>query len=193
LFGIDQGKGVPYRDLYGCSEFAVLDIGADTTGVYIFNNNKLSFNRILLNGSREIDKLITKELDIDLKSACDLKKTSAKIFNEEDEATESNNSIQICNIIKPAINNIITDINRLFEFYNSRNMHSRIQKIFICGGGSKLYGLGNYISSYFNIPVEPLVLLSNFEYKGKKKKEEYIMDFDYLINAVGGIIRDPSK
>lgn len=170
-------------------EYAVLDIGCETTGVYIFYEDKLRFNRILLTGSGNMDSLITNHYNIGTVQAEETKILTAKIFSEEEEAGETRESIQLCNVIRPAVNSLIMDINRFFDFYNSRSTGNRIQTIYLCGGGSKLEGLDAYISSYFNIPVTYVAASDSIRYMGTKKQEEFKNDFAYLINAIGAVVR----
>ncbi|MCX7747383.1 MAG: type IV pilus assembly protein PilM [Clostridia bacterium] len=187
LFGKDDTqKKAENWDSTG--EFAVLDIGADTSGVNIFCDGKLKFSRILLNGSSDFDDALSKELGIDLTQAEEIKKAKIKVLSEDEEYVESSERISLCNIVRPSVNNIIMDVNRFFEFYNTRGTGNRIQKIYICGGGSKLLGMGNYLKSYFNIPVEYLACSEHIVYMGKHEKEFYA-DFIYLMNAIGALVR----
>jgi type IV pilus assembly protein PilM len=170
-------------------EFAVLDIGYETTGVYIFYEDKLRFNRILLNGSGDIDKLISNNFNVDSKQAEEIKILNTRIFSEEEETGEASDQIQLCNVIRPAVNSVIMDINRFFDFYNSRSTENKLQMIYICGGGSKLEGIDGYISGYFNIPVRHISAAGNITYLGIKKHEEFQNDFAYLVNAIGAVVR----
>lgn len=170
-------------------EYAVLDIGFETTGVYIFYEDKLRFNRILLTGSGNIDNLIINAYDVGSGQAEERKIVTVKIFGEEEEAGETRELVQLCNVIRPAVNNLIIEINRFFDFYNSRGKGNRIQMIYLCGGGSKLNGLDVYISSYFNIPVKHVTASDNIIYTGVKKQEEFKNDYAYLHNAIGAVVR----
>jgi type IV pilus assembly protein PilM len=170
-------------------EYAVLDIGFETTGVYIFYEDKLRFNRILLTGSGNIDNLIKNDYNVSSGQAEETKIVNAKIFGEEEEAGKTRELVQLCNVIRPAVNNLIIEINRFFDFYNSRSNGNRIQMIYLCGGGSKLNSLDAYISSYFNIPVRHVTASDNIIYTGVKKPEEFKNDFAYLANAIGAVVR----
>jgi len=44
--------------------YALLDMGAKTTGIYIYSNYRLKFNRTLLVGGNELDKKIVQELTV---------------------------------------------------------------------------------------------------------------------------------
>jgi type IV pilus assembly protein PilM len=188
LFGVDNTKTAHFtaRDI---EEFAVLDIGTDTTGVYIYQNSRLMFNRILLMGSREIDRYISNNMEVDFNDAEKIKLERGKIFSEEEELNESLEDVILCNSMKPAVNSLIIDVNRLVDFYISRSAFGRIQKIYICGGGSQLGSLDKYIGSYFNVPVEFLHKFLNIEYRGKKSKDKFASDFVYMISVTGALVR----
>lgn len=170
-------------------EFAVLDLGARTTGVYIFSSGKIKFSRILLNGSTDIDGMIASQMNVDFEKAEEIKIMVGKLISDDEIINPNSDEAQISNIIKPAINNIMSDINRFIEFYNSRSTGNRLEKIYLCGGGSKLKGLDSYFKNYFNMPVEYLVHEKFVVYKGKRKVEEFNNDFVLLINTLGCLVR----
>jgi|LSQX01.2.fsa_nt_gb type IV pilus assembly protein PilM len=171
-------------------EFAVLDIGYLTTAIYIFSSEKLKFNRILLNGSSYIDEIISNYLNTDLKTAEEIKNNNIRIDNVDNFESDTDKFSQVNNQIKSGLNNFMNDINRFFEFYNSRGSGNMLEKIFICGGGSKLKGINEYLNDYFNMPVESLYnQVKNVVYKGVKDQKEFESDFPLLVNAIGGLIR----
>lgn len=157
-----NGKELPH-------EFAVLDLGAKTTGVYIFSSGKLKFSRILLNGSGDIDDLIASQLNVDFSKAEEIKIMVGNLIADDDLINPNSEDAKISNLIKPAVNNLMSDINRFIEFYNSRSTGNRLDRIFLCGGGSKLKGIDIYFRTYFNIPVEFLDPQKFVLYKGHKK------------------------
>ncbi|MCX7920414.1 MAG: type IV pilus assembly protein PilM [Clostridia bacterium] len=170
-------------------EFAVVDIGAETTTVCIFSNSKLQFSRILLTGSSEIDKLIANSLNKDFMEAEKMKISLGRVITEATAGDERQEVLSISETISTAVSNIAGDINRFIDFYNSRSAKNRLQKIYICGGGTKLNGFKKYLSGYLNTPVEYLTPDGKVVYKGEKSPEEFKSDFILLINAIGAIIR----
>lgn len=171
------------------NEFAVLDLGAKTTGVYIFSSGNLKFSRILLSGSSEIDQLIAGQLSVDFEKAEEIKIMSGRLISDDESINPNSDEARISNIIKPYINNILSDINRFIEFYNSRSTKNKLDKIYICGGGSKLSGLDSYFKSYFNIPVEYMDPKKFAVYSGKAEDKDFDKDFTLLVNAIGCIVR----
>lgn len=185
-------KGFSYKTMQNINpdeEYAVVDIGYDTSMVCIFKNKCLKFNRILLNGSAEIDGFIANKYNLEYSKAEELK-TSFKGFSETRiESAAASELAGLEDVVKNAMDNIISDINRFIEFYNSRENSNHVQRIFICGGGGKLAGLAEYFSSYFNLPVSTLPFGNEIIYKGKKDKGVFEEDYIRLVNAIGGLVR----
>lgn len=187
LFSTDPKQD---KDVKIPAEFAVIDIGANTTAVCIFSNQKLKFSRILLSGGCEIDKLISNQFNTDFVQAEQVKLLIGKIIPEGMEQQESEEVMNVSETIKLAVNNMVTDINRFIEFYNSRTSNNRLEKVYICGGGSKLEGLSVYLSSYLNLPVDYLLSRDRVIFKEKKDPVVCEQDFTFLINALGALIRN---
>lgn len=164
-------------------EYAVINIGLETTEVCIFNKDCLKFSRILLNGSADIDRLVANSFDVHLLKAEELKIN----YNSSDNTIREQEAL--ANIIDSALNTIVSDINRFIDFYNSRESYNRVSRLFICGGGSRLSGLREYFASYFNMPVDFIPVSNNIIYKGKKARNEFERDYPQIVNALGGLIR----
>jgi len=184
-------KGFSYKTMQNINineEYAVVDIGYDTSMVCIFQNNRLKFSRMLLNGSAEIDRLIESQFNMEYKEVEEMKISFKGTYKAQLE-TAATNEAELGNVIEKALSNIVSDINRFIEFSNSRENSNHVKRIFICGGGSKLSGLAEYFSSYFNLPVSPLSFGNEIIYKGKKGKKVFEEDYIRLINAIGGLVR----
>ncbi|TYQ13350.1 UNVERIFIED_CONTAM: type IV pilus assembly protein PilM [Acetivibrio alkalicellulosi] len=174
-------------------EFAVLDFGAKTTGVYIFSDGSMKFNRILLSGSKFIDESISNNFNLDFKESEDLKISSGELIEDNNVESENESKTRISDLIKGIMGNMLNDVNRFFEFYNSRRTMNKLRKIYICGGGSQIKGLDSFINLFFNIPVENIVPMDNIIYKGKKTNEDFKRDFPYLVNCIGSIVRSKKE
>ncbi|HEY5583138.1 MAG TPA: type IV pilus assembly protein PilM [Ruminiclostridium sp.] len=183
-------KGFSYKSAQNINlneDYAVIDIGYDTSMVCIFQNNILKFSRILLNGGADVDKLIANEYNLEYKKAENMKIAYKGVSEAQLEVAATSETTEFGDIIEKGMNNIVTDISRFIDFYNSRDNSNRVQRIFVCGGGSKLVGLIEYISSYFNLPVSQLPFENKIIYKGKKVFED---DYSRLVNAIGGLVRE---
>jgi len=190
LFGsasTKEGSKLRYSEMP--DEFAVVDIGYETTGVCIFYGEKLKFNRILLNGSKEIDMVISNSNVVDFEQTEKDRVEKLKILNDEVMWGEAPEERYFNGATKSSVDNLLNDINRFFEFYFSRSAGNRLQKIYICGGGSRIKGLDSYMTAYFNIPVECLQVDGRVAYTGKKNQEDFAKDFVVLTGALGALVR----
>lgn len=176
-------------------DYAIVDIGKDTSMICIFRNNTLKFSRILLNGSAEIDSYIASNFNMEYRQAEDIK-TSYRTQNTDYLSTgsESNQSTvkieqnKLTEVIETALGNIASDISRFIEFYNSRETTNQVQKIYLCGGGSNLSGITEIFTSIFNMTVLKYPLKKEIIYKGKKDFKTFEEDYTKLINAIGSLI-----
>ncbi len=169
---------------------AVLNFGSETIGVNVFHNGILKFNRILLNGISDLcigfinaHRDMTEAYEEAVVSKEEIKNVSLDL-----------NDPYIEDILRPTINTILDDIQRFIDFYNSRNSDNRVQEVYLCGGGSRLKGLDNYLQSYFGMNVNHIrngndERFSNVIYKGKKNIRDFIEDYGTLVNAVGALVR----
>jgi type IV pilus assembly protein PilM len=189
LFGSGQSAKPYFPELPG--EFALVDFGAETTGIFIFSDGKLQFNRILLNGSSDIDRAISEQSSLDFKAAEQSKTSMVEITSEDTGESWPDEKHHFSTIARRSLDSLFEDMNRLFEFYISRGKGSRLQKLLITGGGSRLRGLEAYMSGYFGIPVEYFNSGSSIVYRGRKKKEDFLRDFPMLGSAAGALVRKP--
>lgn len=160
--------------------FAVLDFGSETTIVNFLKDNVLEFNKVLLNGSSNIEEHIARATGLSLQEGEKLKKTYGLL--PPPNSVDSEDKIA-CEEIQAFMESLVQQIVQCFQFYVDRCYGTPISKIFIIGGGSRLLGLEKYLFSVFNVPVYPIGLLSlkGVELKKKLDKE----NLNYLINSVG--------
>lgn len=173
--------------------FAILDIGSETSIVYIFLNKKLRFSRMMLNGSTGIDMAISTKIEVDYNSAEESKKRYAKIIFEEESIYNNNEDKILSDLLKDGFDSIATDVTKFFDFYYSRDGSERIDKVFLCGGGSKVDGLERFLSQSFQVPVEYIYPFDNIEYKGKKSNQKFEEDRVFLVGAMGCLVREGYK
>ncbi|HEX2926795.1 MAG TPA: type IV pilus assembly protein PilM [Ruminiclostridium sp.] len=185
-------KLLSYSPIYGnetTEEYAVVDIGKDTSGVCFFRNNVLKFSRILLNGVSEIDSIIANKYNLEYKNAEELKKAFRGFSDSRPESHGNDSFDDLGEVIRGSLDNLVADLNRFIEFYNSRDNLNNVEKIYVYGGGSKLAGITEYFSNNFNMPVLQFPLLQEIVYKGRKEKDLFQNDYPFLINAIGGLVR----
>jgi Tfp pilus assembly PilM family ATPase len=92
---------------------------------------------------------------------------------------EDEKSIKIFEAITPALNKLLNDIKRSFDYYESTVKRSPVQKILLSGGSSKIKNIDRFLSERLGIPAEINYPFKNININSKN------FDFDYLrANAV---------
>ncbi|MDP4091993.1 MAG: pilus assembly protein PilM [Bacillota bacterium] len=136
--------------------FAVLDFGSETTIINIMQNRVLTFNKVILCGSSNIDEHIAKDLGVPIDVAEKLKMIYG-LKLPDNESTQEHREVY------ESINNFVVKLTKqlisCIEFYQNRFQGNRVERIFITGGGSQLYGLDRYLGSVLNMPVSPVYSL----------------------------------
>lgn len=130
----------------------ILDLGDITTTAYIYENGEQKFFRQLLDGSSEIEQLVS---DATLTSPLEIKKMKEEGYNF---FTDSSNYFDI---LQPYFYRFNEDIRNMIRFYANKNNSAELAQIFLTGGGSKLAGLPKYLQNELNLPVERILSMSN--------------------------------
>lgn len=158
---------------------ALIDIGAVTINVNIYKNKELDFTRIMRNGGNDIDIALSKKLEVSIKSVESTKIEKANLENiSEDDV--------INNTIKFVVDEWLTDLGRILQFYKNKSMGNNIDKIFIYGGTSNINGLEKIIEEKYDIPTQKIRNIEGIEFSKSHLSKEPIEQY---INAIGSIVR----
>ncbi len=160
--------------------FAVIDFGSETTIVNIIKNKILEFNNVILLGSSNMDKLISKELDIPATEAERLKGLFGLIPAGE-TSSEKHERVNI--IINEYMATLTGHIKKQMDTYQSKFGDKPIKKVYIIGGGSQLPGLREHLEEALQINVYPVNLLdfNNISMRKGLPRDQ----FNYLVNSIG--------
>jgi len=178
-----------YQEIYqGFHEpSAMIYFGSGKTEVNILAGDQLLFTRNLQLGDAYINQTIADALNVSNEKAKELKIKhfdlihSTKVLEFEEE--------QIIRAIKEAMQMIIKDLRRTFDFYLNYHPNRAIQKIYLSGASSHLTGFKDYLAFKMGLPVEYFWnqnhdLLKNSIQKIKKEKIN-IWDGDRLVHLQG--------
>lgn len=164
---------------------ALINIGARFTSVTIVENGIPHFSRDINIGGNNFTKEIQREFNLSFAQAEELKKQQAVIMVESEEillttpSSEDSKSVKIFEAITPALNKLLNDIRRSFDYYESTVKKRPVQKILLSGGSSKIKNIDRFLSERLGIPVEINFPFKNININSKN------FDFDFLrANAV---------
>ncbi len=164
---------------------ALINIGAKFTLITIMDKGVPHITRDVNIGGNNFTTEIKREYGVGFGQAEELKKQHAAIIVEGDDlllsapSESDRESTKIHEAITPALNKLMNDIKRSFDFYESTGKKRNVQKILLSGGSSKIRNIDRFLSERLGIPVEINYPFKNINISSKS------FDFDYLrSNAV---------
>ncbi|MCX8129996.1 MAG: type IV pilus assembly protein PilM [Clostridia bacterium] len=163
--------------------FAVIDLGSETTIINILKDKTPEFNRVLLNGSSNIDVAIFKALNLEQNQMdkAERYKKSYGIVRYKDPNNELEWSCS--EAAKSVMLDVVRNIKMCIEFYMTKCAGEQLSKVYIIGGGSKLKGIREFFEDTLGIPVYPInsISVEGVEFTSGLDTDRV----NFLINAMG--------
>lgn len=127
---------------------ALLNIGASTTNINILSGNRSVFTRDATFGGNQYTSLLQKELGLTFEQAEQVKRGMP--------LPESIEHRDIAPILDTVSDILALEIQKTMDFYRAtvEDGEQAVQQILVSGGGSKLKGLIEFLSTRFEITVE---------------------------------------
>lgn len=165
---------------------ALINLGSKFTTITIVEKGIPHLTRDVNIGGNNLTKEIMREFNLGFAQAEELKKQHAVIMVESEAllltsvpSGDDDKSSRIFEAITPALNKLLNDIRRSFDYYESTVKRKPVQKIMLSGGSSKIKNIDRFLSERLGIPVEINYPFKNININSKN------FDFDYLrANAV---------
>jgi len=153
---------------------ALVDIGAKTTQINIFNNNILKFTREVFFGGDTITENLAQQQDISLAEA----EEARTKYGLSDNSAYSE---AITNILKE----LTSEIERSFGYYKGQFHIDRIDRLVLYGGASQLINLDKFLSEELSIFAEVGVPFNGllFDHKSFVNLDEFTSFFTLAIGA----------
>ncbi len=163
----------------------LLNIGASTMNVNIVQGRNSLFTRDITIGGSQFTDVLQKNLGLSFQQAEALKRGVVEAADGVEEKA-----------IEPLMNNVTEmvamEIQKTFDFYRATtdNESLVVQKILISGGGSKLSGLAEELSTRLELPVEVLDPFRQIKVDAKKFDPDYLSEImPEMAVAVGLAVR----
>jgi len=130
-----------------------LCIGTDATDVVITNGENIWIRNIPLGGNT-FTKALTRELQLTFSKAEYLKRniTTSKDVNEQK---------RVITAMRPVFNDMVNEVNRSLEYYQTLNRQAKFQKIIALGNAARLPGLRQFIAQNLGYEVVRLNKFNN--------------------------------
>jgi type IV pilus assembly protein PilM len=163
----------------------LLNIGASTMNVNIVQGTQSLFTRDITVGGSQFTDILQKSLGYSFEQAEAVKRGVSEAMDDVEEKS-----------IEPLMNNVTEmvamEIQKTFDFYRATAEDDElvVDKILISGGGSKLVGLSEDLSSKLEVPVEVLDPFRQIKVDTRKFDPDYLSEImPEMAVAVGLAIR----
>jgi Tfp pilus assembly protein PilN len=154
---------------------ALIDMGAEKTGIYIFKNGILQFSREVTPAGADITRAIaegigsTGEPDLLYERAESIKREMGipsepyqealrpfdKLRAQDDlQQTKNTTLSKLSFLVRPVLEKLAAEIGRSLDYYRSQFNEERIDRILLTGGGANLKNIVSYLGSELRLPVE---------------------------------------
>lgn len=155
-----KGKGI-----------CIVDMGAETTNVNLFNDGRFFAGYLLARGGNRITQLISQSMKTDVISAENFKLKNDLFYDDK-----INENLRAS--VKNEIDSLIYEISKVADYFWSRTGKA-LGCILVCGGGSQLNGFYKYFQSSVNIPILiPQSLLEKYTIKKTFTAADYAVFFN---------------
>ncbi|MBN1056615.1 pilus assembly protein PilM [Clostridium botulinum] len=155
-----------------------IDMGATSLDVNIYNNGVLKFTRIIKAGGKYLDEILYENMNIPIEET---EKFKSQDIDLKEEELEFQNQIII-----DTLDEWVDKIEKIIQFYKSKNFDDDINKIFIYGRTSRIKNLEQYITSKIGIET---IKIRNIPEIINDSNIEVDENIDNFINVVGSLIR----
>jgi type IV pilus assembly protein PilM len=155
---------------------ALIDMGAEKTGIYIFKDGILQFSREVTPAGADITKAIVEGIGSAgepgrLYEQAENIKREIGITSEsyqERMSDKSTSQSKISFLVRPVLERLAAEIGRSLDYYRSQFNEERIDRILLTGGGANLKNIVSYLGKELRLPVEHFNPLKKILFDSKK-------------------------
>ncbi len=153
---------------------AIINIGASVTNINILEGETTFMSRDITMGGNEFTKEIQREFNLSFSQAEELKRQQGRIMIESDDISlsslpsQDDRSLRISEAMNPVLNKLLSELRRMFDFYETSGGQKNINRISLSGGGSKMVNIDKYLGNKLGIPVDECDIFSKLHIDSKR-------------------------
>lgn len=174
---------------------ALVDLGAEKTGIHIFKDGILHFSREITPAGADLTRAILEGMDSEEEANLLCERAErikhemgipSKSFYEKD-GNPSTNLSKIPFLIRPVLERLAAEIGRSFDYYRNEFHIERIDRLLLSGGGANSKGMDTYLSDELRLPVERLNPFKKILFDAKKIDPELLDQMGPIYTVAAGI------
>jgi type IV pilus assembly protein PilM len=189
---------------------ALVDMGAEETGIYIFKDKILQFSREVTPGGTDITRAIMDGIGSDgepvllFERAEGMKQEMgipSESFQEalrqaQDALQQAKNTTlsKISFLVRPVLEKLVAEIGRSLEYYRNLFNEEQIDRLLLTGGGANLKNIVSFLASELRLPVEHFNPLGNILFDLKQIDIQLLEQSGSIFTIAAGIaLPDPKR
>lgn len=131
---------------------AVVDLGSEASDILIIEGQRPRFTRNIPIGGAALVGAIHEAMDVDREAARSLLEQKGELL-EEGASTSDHTKERLHDIIAPHIGDLVTEIRRSLDYYQTRSRAAAVDQILLAGGLARLRNLDRTIASELGVAV----------------------------------------
>ena len=147
-----------YRALKACVDdeeinktIALINLGASSSSINIFKAGVLRHNRTISVAGNSFTKAIGQSLNLSFEEAEKIKKDKGIIKVEKDPTPLPPTTMRIFTVIGPVLSELVTEIQRSFDYYRSRYKGETVDLVILAGGTAKFKNIDAYLAGELGV------------------------------------------
>lgn len=125
----------------------LLNMGASAININIVSGTASIFTRDMSIGGNAYTEAVQREFNLTFERAEAVK---------QGHPADGVGPAEVQAVLRAVNETVLLEIQKTFDFYRATAASDRIDRIMVCGGGSRVSGFGGALADRFGIPVEPL-------------------------------------
>jgi type IV pilus assembly protein PilM len=184
-----------FYGLAGEEEVALLDLGAEKTGIHIFQKGVLHFSREITPAGTDISRAIQE--GIDSTEAPQLLFARAERIKHvigipakgpyEKIEGESISVAKISFLVRPLLEKLVAEIVRSLDYYKSHFSIERVNRILLSGGSANLKNIATYLSDELGLPVERFNPLGKISFDSNQVQARLVDEMGPAFTVAAGV------
>ena len=162
---------------------ALVDIGASKMNINIISKGVSVVARDIVVGSRQLTEQIQAAFDIDYEEAEALKLGHIPAGDRQED---------IADIFSTTCTQWVLEIKKAIDLYHANHTDAPLARLVLSGGGSKVFGLLDFLANETSLPVELFNPFGNMTVNSKKIDPDYLKNVGPEMAIATGIAIRPS-
>jgi type IV pilus assembly protein PilM len=181
---------------------ALIDLGAEKTGIYIFKGRILQFGREVTPAGADLTRAIMERISpsgesgVLYKRAEEIKREIGSLSKTEQEPIRQSTDPTLSKLsflVRPVLEKLAAEIGRSLEYYRNLFNVEPVDRVFLTGGGSNLKDIVSHLRSELRLPVEHFNPLEKIPFDSKKIDVQLLNRTGSIFNVAAGMAIPETK